>query len=324
MTMSQTASSSSPLATQGQVSAIDRFGFTLFVAIAVHALLILGLGFEADQPAPVATTLEVTLAQFSSDTAPEKADFIAQNNQIGSGEQQQKTLPTTREVAPFQNNEATPVAPGLAPSQLEMIQPPQPEQVDQPDNADAEQQVASEQPEQVSTVADSQWLVRNQAPEQAAAAAPVATGLSSSLLARSLEIASLEAKLDSLRQEHANAPRVRRLTSASTRASYDAQYLDSWRRKVERVGNINYPEQARRRELYGNLRLLVVLRPDGSLERVDILKSSGHKVLDDAAKRIVRLAAPYAPFPPELRKRADRVEIIRTWKFERSRLGVNS
>ncbi len=302
---------------------MDRFGFTLFVALAVHALLILGLGFDAEQPAPMATTLEVTLAQFSSDKAPEKADFIAQNNQLGSGEQQHKALPSTREVAPFQNNEATPVAPGITPSQLQMIRPPQPEQVEQPEDADAKQR-ATEQPERLSSVADSQWLVRNRTPEQAAAAVATATGLSSSLLARSLEIASLEAKLDSLRQEQASAPRVRRLTSASTRASYDAQYLDSWRRKVERIGNINYPEQARRHELYGNLRLLVVLRPDGSLERVGILKSSGHKLLDDAAKRIVRLAAPYAPFPPELRKRADRVEIIRTWKFERSQLGVNS
>ena len=328
--MSQTLSPPAPLVhaplapAQTPVSSVDRFGFTLFVAITVHALLILGLGFEDEQPAPAATTLEVTLAQFSSEKAPDKADFIAQNNQLGSGELEQKTLPAAREVAPFQNNQATPVAPGIAPSQFEQIQPPQPEAVEKPDTADAKRQVETKQPEQISTRADSLWQVVNRPPENAAAEEPVATGLSSSLLARSLEIASLEAKLDSLRQEQASAPRVRRLTSASTRASFDAQYLDSWRRKVERVGNLNYPEQARRRELYGNLRLLVVLRPDGSLERVDVLKSSGHKVLDDAAKRIVRLAAPYAAFPPELRKRADRVEIIRTWKFERSRLGVNN
>lgn len=320
--MSQTQISSS----QAPPSTADRFGFPLFIAIAVHGLLILGLNFTAEQPKPAAITLEVTLAQFKSDKAPEKADFIAQNDQLGSGEQQHKSLPTTREVAPFQTNQATPVAPGIKPSQHELIQPPQPlqEQAEQPDKADAKQLIEAEQPEQVSTLADSLWQVVKLTPEQPAAAAPVATGMSASLLARSLEIASLEAKLDTLRQEHASAPRIRRLTSASTRASYDAQYLDSWRRKVERVGNINYPEQARRRELYGNLRLVVVLRPDGSLERVDVLKSSGHKVLDDAAKRIVRLAAPYAPFPPELRKHADRVEIIRTWKFERSRLGVNS
>ncbi|MEH6471475.1 MAG: energy transducer TonB [Halopseudomonas sp.] len=317
---------SQTLPNPSQISSVDRFGFTLFVAIAVHALLILGLAFDADKPAPIATTLEVTLSQFKSEIAPEDADFIAQHNQVGSGEQQQKTLPTTREVAPFQNNEAAQVAPGIQPSQLELIQPPQPtaELVKQPQEQADAQQVAAEQPEQITTTAESERQVANQAPEELAAATPSATGMSSSLLARSLEIASLEAKLDSFRQERARAPRVRRLTSASTRESFDAQYLDSWRRKVERVGNLNYPEQARRRELYGNLRLLVVLRPDGSLERVDVLKSSGHKLLDDAAKRIVRLAAPYAAFPPELRKHADRVEIIRTWKFERSRMGINS
>ncbi len=316
MSQTQTLSSRAPLST------VDQFGFPLFIAIAVHGVLILGLDFGTEPPTPAATTLEVTLAQFTSEKAPDKADFIAQNNQIGSGELEQKTLPTTREIAPFQNNQASPVAPGIMPSQQELIQLVEPAK--QPDKADAARQVESPQPEQISTHGESEWLVDDKTPEQAAAEALVATGTSASLLARSLEIASLEAKLDNMRQEQASAPRIRRLTSASTRASYDALYLDSWRRKVERVGNINYPEQARRRGLYGNLRLALLIRTDGSLEKVDVLKSSGHKVLDDAAKRIVRLAAPYAPFPPELRKHADRVEIIRTWKFERSRLGVNT
>ena len=122
----------------------------------------------------------------------------------------------------------------------------------------------------------------------------------------------------------ANRPRVRRLYSASTRKSYDAAYLDGWRRKVERVGNLNYPEEALRRRLYGHLRLLVVIQPDGRLKSVEVLKSSGHSILDDAAKRIVYLSAPFAPFPPEIRKRADLIEIIRTWRFERSRFGINS
>lgn len=308
------------------VSSIDRFGFTLFLAIAVHALFILGLSFTTEQPKPAAQTLEVTLAQFSSEEAPEKADFIAQHNQVGSGDQEAKTLPTSREQAPFQNNDASPVAPGVEPSPFEELMPPQPVVTEKPLNPEqpAEQPQPADQPEQLVTRAEVQRQVVNKTEQQSAEATPVATGLSSSLLARSLEIASLEAKLDDLRQERAHAPRVRRLTSASTRESYDALYLESWRRKVERVGNLNYPDEARRRGLYGSLRLLVTLRPDGSLERVELLKSSGYKLLDDAAKRIVRLAAPYPVFPPQLRKNADRVEIIRTWKFERARMGVNS
>jgi protein TonB len=315
---------SAPL--QGQISSVDRFGFTLFLAVAVHALLILGVVFDAEPQAPAAKTLEVTLAQFRSDKAPTHADFIAQHNQVGSGDQQQKTLPTTREVAPFQNNQAAAIAPGIQPSQQQIITAPQPvtelSVESMPEQVSADQPVASDQPEQITAQAESQRKVLNRAATQPQQSAPAATGISSSLLARSLEIASLEAKLDSFRQQRAHAPRVRRLTSASTRESFDAQYLDSWRRKVERVGNMNYPEQARRRQLYGNLRLLVVIEPDGSLARVDVLKSSGHKLLDDAAKRIVRMAAPYSPFPPQLRQHADRVEIIRTWKFERARFDI--
>ncbi len=153
--------------------------------------------------------------------------------------------------------------------------------------------------------------------------AKVQTGSAPSLMAQSLEIASLEARLDLHQQQNANRPKVRRLYSASTRQSYDAAYLDSWRRKVERVGNLNYPEEAHQRGLYGSLRLLVVIQPDGSLKRVEILKSSGHTLLDDAAKRIVHMSAPFAPFPPELRKQADLVEIIRTWRFEKARFGIN-
>lgn len=313
-------------AAQLSVSSLDRFGFTLFIAIAVHALIVLGLSFDSETARPASKTLEITLAQFRSDKAPVDADFIAQQNQQGSGQQQKKTLPTTREVAPFQNNQAAAVAPGLQPSPVQLISAPQL----QPSNDSSAEQtsatdsvLSSDQTEQVTTQADSLQQVLNRQDQKSTATAPAATGMSSSLLARSLEIASLEAKLDTLRQEQAKAPEIRRLTSASTRESFDAQYLDSWRRKVEQVGNINYPEQARQKKLFGNLRLLVVIQPNGALERVEVLKSSGHKVLDDAARRIVRIAAPYEPFPAELRKQADRVEIIRTWKFERARVDIN-
>jgi len=112
----------------------------------------------------------------------------------------------------------------------------------------------------------------------------------------------------------AKQPRVKRLTSVSTKSADEAAYLNAWRQKVERIGNANYPGGG----VYGNLRLLVVLRYDGALEEVRLLESSGHKVLDDAALRIVRMAAPYQDFPVEMRKKYDRLEIIRTWQFSRS------
>ncbi len=95
-----------------------------------------------------------------------------------------------------------------------------------------------------------------------------------------------------------------------------SQYLEDWRRKVERIGAMNYPEEARG-QFFGSLVLSVALRPDGSIDRITIVRSSGNKILDDAAKRIVTMAAPFAPFPPDIRKETDYLDITRTWKFTR-------
>ena len=105
------------------------------------------------------------------------------------------------------------------------------------------------------------------------------------------------------------------LTAASTQRSEDALYLDGWRRRIEAIGNLNYPDAAKRQKLYGSLRLLVSILPNGSIQKTEILQSSGHVILDQAALDIVMLASPYEPFPPELSKQADVVEIIRTWRF---------
>lgn len=112
--------------------------------------------------------------------------------------------------------------------------------------------------------------------------------------------------------------RVRRIDAAEPETVTDAYYLDAWRRKVERIGQINYPQEAREQQLYGTLRVLVSIEPDGALHDVRLLASSGHEVLDEAAMRIVRLAAPFAPFPPAMQE-LDLLEIDRTWRFQRTR-----
>ena len=137
------------------------------------------------------------------------------------------------------------------------------------------------------------------------------------------QLASLEAELDEQTQAYANRPRVRRLTSVSAKQAADAAYLADWRQRLEAVGNKYYPEASVRYGLYGDLRLLVVIRKDGSLEDIRVLKSSGYAVLDEAALKIVRLAAPYSPFPPELAATTDKLEIIRTWQFQENELGSN-
>lgn len=118
--------------------------------------------------------------------------------------------------------------------------------------------------------------------------------------------------------------RVRRVTGVSPATPELSYYFEAWRRKVERVGNLNYPDAARDRSLYGSLRLLVAIAPDGALNDVRVLESSGHRILDDAALRIVRLAAPFAPFPPEMRRNTDVLEIVRTWQFRKSREGFRT
>jgi protein TonB len=106
----------------------------------------------------------------------------------------------------------------------------------------------------------------------------------------------------------------------SARAAIDAAYLHNWRTRVEAVGNRYYPVASSRYGIYGDLRLLVAIRYDGQIDNIEILSSSGHAVLDEAAIRIVRMAAPFDPFPPELRATTDMLEIIRTWKFRQNRL----
>ena len=117
-----------------------------------------------------------------------------------------------------------------------------------------------------------------------------------------------------------SSPKVRRLTGPPSGDPELAYYLDSWRRKVERVGNINYPSEARARGLSGTLRLLVVIDRDGVLQDARVLESSGHALLDEGAVRIVNLAAPFSPFTKNMRERIDRLEIERRWRFRKDRL----
>ncbi len=141
------------------------------------------------------------------------------------------------------------------------------------------------------------------------------------MASRSDEIMRLNKELEKKSTAYADRPR-RKAISASTKEYKYAAYLDAWRRKVERIGNLNYPDEARRKKLYGNLVLHVAVRADGSIKNIRILHSSGEKVLDKAAIRIVRLSAPFAPFPRDIRAETDILDITRTWQFLSSnRLG---
>jgi protein TonB len=136
-------------------------------------------------------------------------------------------------------------------------------------------------------------------------------------VARSFAIASLDAEIQNQLDAKAKRPR-RKFISANTREHKYAAYMEAWRAKVERVGNLNYPDEARRQRLNGNLILDVALNADGSINEINVRRPSGHPMLDDAAIRIVRLASPYAPFPDEFVKDVDILHITRTWQFMNS------
>jgi len=133
------------------------------------------------------------------------------------------------------------------------------------------------------------------------------------LLDSAAAIARLEAQVDKRMDAYAKRPR-RKFVGARTREYRFAQYVEDWRQKIERVGTLNYPEAARGK-VYGSLLLSVILRADGSVVKIDVLRSSGHEILDQAAQRIVQLGAPYAEFPPDIRRDTDQLEIVRTWNF---------
>ena len=297
----------------------ERFRFMLILALVLHALLILALNFGLPDPTKPAQTLEVTLARFDDKNAPENADYLAQTNQQGSGESTEKHQPSTQERAIFDSEQAQ-LQSAMA---AQVISTPAEFQPIESNSQQLAEDVLNEtdQPlglrDLLTTLNDSRRKATSEELREAKSAPPPLAGTSTSVIARSMEIANLQAKLMLEQEKMAKRPKVTRVTSASTLAHEDADYLDTWRQRIETLGNLNYPEEARANSIHGSLRMLVSIRPDGSVQEVDILKSSGHPTLDDAAIRIVQLAAPFQPFPLEMRERMDLLEIIRTWKFEK-------
>ena len=293
--MNAAVNSDLPMAlTRTSVRPADRLGFTLMIAALVHLALILGVGFSYVKPEKISQTLEITLAPFKSDKKPKDADFLAQENQQGSGTLDKKAVPKTTEIAPYQDTKINKVTP--APAAKPVVKQEAPKTA-----------VATKAQAPQKTVAKRDEVK----PDEPKKAAPT---FDSAQL--NTEIASLEAELADEQQAYAKRPKIHRLSAASTMRDKGAWYKEDWRKKIERIGNLNYPEEARRQQIYGSLRMMVSINRDGSLYEVLVLESSGQPLLDQAAQRIVRLAAPFAPFTGDLSD-IDRLEIIRTWKFAR-------
>jgi len=266
----------------------------LVASLAVHAFIVIGMGIrwlptpKWDAPHNV---MDVVLVNARSHEKPQKADALAQANLAGGGNTDQKQ----RASSPFPN-------------------------VDQRQAQEAQaaesrvRQLENEAKELMTRMKAKAQVVPVESPAESARKSDMEAR---DLVEKSLEIQRLEAQIRRDFIAYQERPK-RKFIGARTEEYRFAQYVDTWRQKVERVGNLNYPNEARARKIYGSLLVTVAIKADGEVEAVEITRSSGHKILDQAAVRIVRLSAPFERFPENIRRDTDILHITRTWTFTRS------
>lgn len=318
------------------VNTVKRLGWTLVIAVLVHVAMIFSVDFNVSDLPEVSTSLDITLVTFASEktetkkTAPETqpaaADPVkplsetpaesaaAEPSPAPAAQPEVKPEPTAAQpaaVEPAVTAKVTPATPPLAITKPAPAKPkPQPKPEPKPQPKPQPKPAAKPQPKVVSPAP---LASQPKAPAQPQTAGKPVTFSRDQL---SSSLAGIEAEQAFSRQQPSQGPRISRHHLATSKRDISAWYRDAWRKKVERVGNLNYPEEARRQGIYGNLRVSVLINKDGSLQQMRIVQSSGHKVLDQAALNIVRLSAPFAPFSSDLAAQYEQVEIIRTWRFE--------
>ncbi len=311
---------------RADVSSDDRLALTVVVAIVLHAMVLLGVSF-APEPGPPSRfeSMEVILVAERSTQAAKDAQLLAQTNLEGGGDTDDEVRPSAPVKAPLP---APTAAIASTPPPLTRTQPSPPVEQSAPVPNRHGHAVVKDQ---LARIADHGELplparsrtrpiqVRPEAPPEPQpdpqpAQDSEALPLGAQQLLHSFAIANLSAEIQEKLESRAKRPR-RKYVSATTKEYRYAAYMEAWRAKVERIGNINYPEEARRRGIHGAVMLDVALNRDGSVAAISVRRSSGVTVLDDAAIRSVQLAAPYDPLPPEIRNEVDVLHVTRTWKF---------
>jgi protein TonB len=271
---------------------ISTIGVAIGVSIALHAIAMvthftIGSGRSTDSGPP----LTVALVNAKSVSKPVKPDILAQANLDGGGntekDRRAKTpLPAVQRDTPRQNVAAA--------SQRTLV----------------EQNTTREMMTDLKSAVAVPFPEPKPLDESERTESPTAN----EMMQRTLEAMRLEAQIARDMDAYQKIPR-RKHIGAQAKEYRFARYVEDWRLKVERVGNLNYPEVARRNKLYGSLILTVFIRADGSVEKVEVNRKSGHRILDAAATKIVEMAGPYAPFPDDIRKDTDILSITRTWTF---------
>jgi len=272
-------------------------GMSTFLALLAHMVIILGITFAAPQLREMEglPTLEVTLVQTRSEIKPEEAEFLAQFSQLGGGETDERSVARNplpvREIS--EQNMDLPTQP-QTPQQRATPNREVTDLMSQPDSRRVRvNKPKPEKTQQRQRPRDAGFLQQAE-PEQ--------------------DRARKWAEINREWQEHQNKPRHKFL-NARTREYKYAKYVAEWEAKVQRVGNLTYPEKVRRLGLSGEVTLEVTIKPNGAIHDIAVLQSSGHKLLDNVAIRSAKLAAPFAPFPPEIRRETDLLHMTRTWQL---------
>ncbi len=268
----------------------DRLSVTILFSVIAHAVIALGVSFDYEKIRPRLPSLEVILLQSTSGEKPDKADFLAQANNSGGGNSDKAKRPADVVTGPQPQ-----LHEGLAPAPMRNVTP---------------RQRDSSQPELHST-AKSDFTVSQRPASEDKPELPDPSD--KEMLERQMEMARLANELQKETERYAKRPK-RKFISANTREYAYANFMKTWVSRVERIGNINYPDEARQRQLRGQLILTVGMNRDGSVKSIDVIKSSGQRILDDAAIRIVRLAAPF-PTIPVTNENLDELYVTRTWQF---------
>ncbi len=299
------------------------FGLALTLSVLVHAVLIGTLGFsppKLDRVKDKTPPLEVVLINAKTRSAPLKAEVLAQSNlDRGGNTDSNRRMKTPLPVPLVQPaKEAIKLPAAARQASIKTLAPSASKPSRQTQAVEQEKPV-----QEVLTQAESPQSVESAPPQRAppepqqvqdeVSPRPVN---SADMVARGLEAARLEAMISRSMDEYQKRPKRKFLGNRALEYRF-AAYVENWRQKVEKVGNLNYPAAAKEQKLYGQLRMTVSIRADGSVEKIELNKSSGHKVLDEAARRIVELASPFAEFPPDIQRDTDIIDITRTWTFTR-------
>lgn len=275
---------------KSEVATNDRMLVALFVAFLIHIVIVLGVRFtEPEMPIQNSRSIDVVLITTPAKKAPKKAKFLAQDNQIGAGEKVvSKPQPPAKRI----------VSQGNSPKK----------QADKTEQEAAEpkakQKVVTQHKAPVKVVAEKHPETTHDIEKR--------PHLTAESLQQQIAQYGTEIKL---KQQSADQTKIKFANSVSAHQYVAAQYVKDWESKVERTGNMNYPAIAAKKNFAGTLTMDVGIKADGSIYSIRISKPSGYPELDEAAKRIVKMSAPFPALPSELLKELNVLVISRKWKF---------